>query len=272
LVAACLICGAVGLLMSVVVGVWLGRRAVTPLTEALALQRRFVADAGHELRTPLTLLSTRAQLLGQSLRTGADTTSMQSDVDGLVADARHLSGILDDLLVAADPRDVPTDEFVALPGLVTQIVESVRPLADERGISVSVTSEDEPTPVTGNRASLRRAVTALLDNAVRHANSTVRVSVSAQGRDVLVDVVDDGPGIAADVRTTLFDRFTSSSSDAATGDRRRYGLGLALVGEVADQHGGVVSVVDAGHQGATLRLRLPAARNGASASGRRTRP
>jgi signal transduction histidine kinase len=272
LVEACLICGAVGLLVSVAVGAWLGRRAVAPLTEALTLQRRFVADAGHELRTPLTLLSTRAQLVSQDLETGVDTTSMRSDVDGLVADARHLTDILDDLLVAADPRETPDDEIVVLPALVAQIVESGRPSADERGVVLTWTSADRPPPVHGNRASLRRAVTALLDNAVRHADAAVDVSIRQLGRDVVVDVVDDGPGIAPDVRTTLFDRFTSSKSDEAAGaPSRRYGLGLALVSEVAAQHGGAVSVVDTGRRGATLRLRLPAVRPAAAASGRDVR-
>lgn len=270
LVEACLVCGAAGLVVSGVVGVWLGRRAVTPLAEALAVQRRFVADAGHELRTPLTLLSTRAQLVSRSLRAGGDTGSVQSDVDGLVADAGNLAEILDDLLVAADPGDASNDEPVALPGLVEQVVASVAPLAEERGVRVSWTTDDEPAPVRGNRASLRRAMTALLDNAVRHAGSAVRVSVRQRGREVLVDVVDDGPGIAADVRTGLFDRFTRSSSDAVVGHRRRYGLGLALVSEVADQHGGAVSVVETGGRGATLRLRLPAARGVAPGEGVRS--
>ena len=89
----------------------------------------------------------------------------------------------------------------------------------------------------------------------------VQVSIRQLGRDVVVDVVDDGPGIAPDVRTTLFDRFTSSKSDEAAGaPSRRYGLGLSLVSEVAAQHGGAVSVVDTGRRGATLRLRLPAVR------------
>jgi two-component system OmpR family sensor kinase len=271
LVEACLICGAVGLLVSVVVGAWLGRRAVAPLTEALTLQRRFVADAGHELRTPLTLLSTRAQLVSQDLEAGVDATSMKSDVDGLVADARHLADILDDLLVAADPRETQ-DVVVVLPALVAQIVESGRPSVEKLGVVLTWTSEDQPPPVRGNRASLRRAVTALLDNAVRHADAAVEVSIRQLGRDVVVDVVDDGPGIAPDVRTTLFDRFTSSKSDEAAGaPSRRYGLGLALVSEVAAQHGGAVSVVDTGRRGATLRLRLPAMRPLASASGRDVR-
>jgi signal transduction histidine kinase len=268
LVAACLICGAAGLLASAAVGVWLGRRAVAPLTEALALQRRFVADAGHELRTPLTLLSTRAQLISQSFDGDLDQAAAKSDVDELVADAGHLTDILDDLLVAADPRTTADDELVDLSTLVTHVVMSVCPLADDRGVTVIWTADDERLPfVAGSRASLRRAMTALLDNAVRHANTEVCVSIEQRGGALVIDVADDGPGIAADVRTTLFDRFTSSTSDSHTESPRRYGLGLALVSEVAAQHGGAVSTVDTDRGGATLRLLLPAAPGLASTSG-----
>lgn len=267
LVEACLICGAAGLLASTAVGVWLGRRAVAPLTEALALQRRFVADAGHELRTPLTLLSTRAQLISHSFHGDLDQAAAKSDVDELVSDARHLTEILDDLLVAADPRTTTDDELVDLSTLVTKVVTSVRSLADERGVTVSLAAEEQLPLVAGNRAGLRRAVTALLDNAVRHADTEVRVSIERRGGAAVIDVADDGPGIAADVRTTLFDRFTSSTSDSQPEGPRRYGLGLALVSEVAARHGGAVSLVDTDHRGATLRLLLPAARDLASASG-----
>lgn len=259
LVEACLVCGLVGLVVSVGVGMGLGHRAVAPLTEALALQRRFVADASHELRTPLTLLSTRAQLVNRCLKIDTDKTLMASDVEGLVADARHLADILDDLLVAADPRGVTGDDIVTLPDLVAQIVESLRPLAEQRGVMVTCVSDDRLPPVVGNRPSLRRAVTALLDNATRHAGTSVRVSVRRLGKDVLVDVADDGPGIAPATRTTMFERFAGSASDDGSGTRH-YGLGLALVSEVAGKHGGSVSVVDTGRAGATLRLRLPASR------------
>ncbi|MGO1339597.1 MAG: sensor histidine kinase, partial [Cellulosimicrobium funkei] len=99
---------AVGVVLATVGGWWLGRRAVLPTAQALAMQRRFVADASHELRTPLTLLSTRAQLLRRRLeRPGPGTTEQVArDVDGLLEDTAALSDVLDDLLTAADTRSV----------------------------------------------------------------------------------------------------------------------------------------------------------------------
>jgi two-component system OmpR family sensor kinase len=255
LLTAFAVSGIAGLPLSAGVGCWQARRAVAPLATALALQRRFVADAGHELRTPLTLLSTRAQLIQRTL----SVASASSDVDGLVADARHLADILDELLLAADPRDRPAAELVRLPELVGQATDSARPLADGLGVTLACETTGEPAPVLGAHAGLRRALTALLDNAIRHADSEVLVTVGSIGRDVVVDVADDGPGIAPDVESTMFERFATSPSDARPGVRRRYGLGLALVSEVAARHGGSVSVVHTGRSGATLRLRLPSA-------------
>ncbi len=101
---AMLVAGGLGLVLAVLAGAWFARRAVRPLAAALALQRRFVADASHELRTPLTLLSTRTQLLRRHLRRGADADELTGEVDGVVTDARQLADILDDLLLAADTR------------------------------------------------------------------------------------------------------------------------------------------------------------------------
>jgi two-component system, OmpR family, sensor kinase len=259
LLEAFLIAGLAGLVVSAGIGFLLARLAVQPLATALTLQRRFVADAGHELRTPLTLLTTRAQLIRRALRTVADADlgTVRSDVERLVADAHHLTAILEDMLLAVDPREIRTDEQVSLPSVVADVVESARPLADEFGVVLSCATAGEPPPVAGAQAALRRAVTALVDNAIRHADGEVRVSISAGGGDVVVDVADDGPGIAPEIASTLFDRFATSPSDGLTGTSRRYGIGLALVSEIAARHGGTVSVAGSGHHGATLRLRIP---------------
>lgn len=260
LLEAFLFSGIAGLAVAVAVGIWLARRAVAPMASALALQRRFVADAGHELRTPLTLLSTRAQMIRRSIRQGADPETLRSDVDGLVRDAHQLTDILDDLLLAADPREMVERELVDLGAVAGQAVDSARPLADERGVKLVCAVGAAPPPVVGARASLRRAMIALLDNAIRHASGEVRLTVDMSGHHVVIDVSDDGPGLDPNLVPTLFERFATAPGDGRPGIRRRYGLGLALVSEIAARHGGSVSLVDNGRPGATFRLRLPADR------------
>ncbi|HVV23836.1 MAG TPA: HAMP domain-containing sensor histidine kinase [Pseudonocardiaceae bacterium] len=252
LLMAMLTAGGLGLALAVAAGVWFGHRAVRPMAAALALQRRFVADASHELRTPLTLLSTRTQLLRRHLRRGVDLDDLAHEVDGVAADSRHLADILDDLLLAADTRAARTED-VDLVALTNQATEAARPAAAQQGVVLTVRSDEAGLAVHGSRTALRRALTAMLDNAVRHAGSTVTVVVRRTGTRAVVEVTDDGPGVAPEILPHVFERFASTGE---TG-QRRYGIGLALVGEIAARHRGDVSATNAADGGAVLALTLP---------------
>ncbi|NUT18875.1 MAG: HAMP domain-containing histidine kinase [Hamadaea sp.] len=255
LLDALLLCGVLALILAAAGGAWLGHRAVQPLATAAALQRRFVADAGHELRTPLTLLHTRAQLLRRRMRTGADLDPRaDADLDALVDDSSRLADILDDLLVAADPRgDTPT-RLLDLREPVLRACEAARADARE-AVVIEHRSPNQVVPVRGTAGGLHRALASLIDNAVRHARSRVLVTTGTDGRDAIVEVSDDGPGIDPTMTERIFDRFASSGEAR----ERRYGLGLALVAEIADRHGGSVGAANLG-DGATLTLRIPLAK------------
>ena len=251
-----LIAGGVGVLLAALVATWLARRAMQPLAESLATQRRFVADASHELRTPLTLLSTRLQLVARRARNqggglGADA------LDGVLADTGRLTEILDDLLLAADSR-VAGRTTLDLAGLTRECVDAAAGTADDRGVQLVLVAPTE-VPVAGAATALRRAVTALVDNALEHAATRVEVGVAARSGTAVVTVADDGPGIAEAVRPRIFERFTSDREAGAPSSRRHYGIGLALVADVAASHDGSVSAVDRpdGGSGAVLTLTLP---------------
>jgi two-component system, OmpR family, sensor kinase len=247
--------GGLGLVLAVAAGVWFGRRAVRPMAAALALQRRFVADASHELRTPLTLLSTRVQLLRRHLRRDGHPDDLDDEVEGVVTDARQLADILDDLLLAADTRGGGTEpEAIDLVALTRQVVAAATPAAADRSVDLTCRFEQPSLPVLGTRGGLRRALTALLDNAVRYAATTVTVTASRVRSDVVVEIADDGPGVEPELLPFLFERFASTGD----GDQRHYGLGLALVSEIAARHGGGVSADNAPGGGAVLRLLVPA--------------
>ena len=247
--------GGLGVVLAALAGVVLAWRSLRPLAESLAMQRRFVADASHELRTPLTLLSTRVQLLSRQLRRGQ--TPAPGEIDGVLADTHRLGEILDDLLAAADTRRSVAHDEVDVGVVVAEAVESAVALAGEQGKELTVTGQDEAV-VRGSESSLRRAVIALVDNALDHATSAVTVDVSAARGSCQIAVTDDGPGIDAEVLPRMFQRFASTRE--ATSPRRHYGLGLALVADVAAAHGGKVSAAPRveGH-GAVLTLTLPLA-------------
>jgi signal transduction histidine kinase len=245
------------------------------MSAALALQRRFVADAGHELRTPLTLLGTRAQLLRRRLQqvvagdpprawsdcrpltVGTLTDRALDDVDGIVTDSAHLAAILDDLLLAADPLTARPQQVVDLTAVCRDAVRSAAPAAQDRGIMLHGPADaDGPVEVVGSAVALHRALTALVDNALRHARSSVSVAAGRERGHAVVAVADDGPGIDPKLAPRLFDRF-ATGAPAPGQDRRRYGLGLALVAEIAAAHGGDVAV--GVPPGTTLRISLPSA-------------
>jgi two-component system OmpR family sensor kinase len=251
--------GALALLVAAAFGAVLGRRAVRPLAEALELQRTFVADASHELRTPLTLLSTRAQLLNEAVQRGRVDDDVRADSAGIVSDVHRLGEVLEDLLVAADPAAQAPVEVVEVAGVVTDAVDSARAHAEQAGVTLRahVPPVSEATRVRGASAALRRAVLALVDNAIDHtpAQGAVTVVVERRGGDVVVTVSDTGPGIEPAAAKQLLQRFHSGGQRAG---RAHYGLGLALSHDVANRHGGHLRLLDS-DVGATFELTVPAA-------------
>ncbi|GAB3589625.1 HAMP domain-containing sensor histidine kinase [Angustibacter peucedani] len=251
----------VGIACAAAVGAFVGRRAVRPLGDALALQRRFVADASHELRAPLTVLSTRAQLLRRSIASDRTADGEQlAQADRVVDDARRLGDVVQDLLESAVLEHHGPDggraEPVDLAQLVREVVDHLQPLAAEAQVHVRAAPDPAEITVAGARTALRRAVGALVDNAVAHAGGgSVVVDVRADGPShVRVLVTDDGDGLDVEQARHLVQRFARGRrADASSG----YGLGLALVTEVARAHGGRLDVDGRPAEGATFALVLP---------------
>ncbi|WP_308116495.1 sensor histidine kinase [Leifsonia poae] len=235
------------------------RRAVNPLGRALAIQRTFVQDASHELRTPLAVLDARLQLLQRSLPPADPSTDVVAE---LRADTRTLIDVVNDLLLAAD--DSREDDPAAATPVVAPVAKAVnamRMLAGQRSIEIALDSEGDPStlvPATG----IQRCTTALLDNALTHApdGSTVLVTVRSAHRQVILRVADAGPGIQGIEPERIFDRFARAPRQHTSPTQRlSFGIGLALVREIAVRHGGSVTVAETGPRGTVLELVLPEA-------------
>ena len=243
----------VSLLVAAALGVLIGRRAVRPLAEALALQRTFVADASHELRTPVTLLSTRVQVLERGLPPDLPD-QLRDDLSGIRADVQRLGGVIEDLLVAATPDLHEHRTSVDLREIVHDVVTSARAHADTRGVTLDVEDDGEARATVAEPA-VRRAVLSLVDNAVDHTPSggSVTVATRHSRQHVTVTVADTGPGLSEDAARQVFERFHSGGHRAG---RAHYGLGLALTNDVALRHGGELSVQPSA-AGAVFQLKLP---------------
>ena len=278
-VAGLVVLGLGGVVFAGLVTVVIARRAVRPLGEALRLQRQFVADASHELRTPLAVLDARLQALQRAIAGGAATADerVTADLARLRDDSRALVDVVGDLLEAAgrDPSEAEPAEPVAVDDVVEDVLRSMAVLAEERGVALQHDGA-AAARVRVAPASLRRAVLALVDNALSHApsGSTVTVATRVDGGAAVLSVTDRGAGITGIDPARVFDRFaradpppaapaapaTSATPTAGPGRRRpSFGIGLALVREIALRHGGSVRVATTAATGTTLELALPVA-------------
>jgi two-component system, OmpR family, sensor histidine kinase MprB len=219
------------------------------LEQAVAAQRQLVADASHELRTPLTSLRTNFEVL---MRPGElpDESRRRLERD-VHRQFDEMAALVGDIVELARDGEATTDEDdVRLDVLVADAVER----AERNRSDVGFALVSQPTLVRGVPARLDRAVTNLLDNAAKWSppGEVVEVAVEGAGK---VSVRDHGPGIADDDLPFIFDRFYRS---AEARNLPGSGLGLAIVRQVAEAHGGQVTVERPPDGGTRFVLTVPA--------------
>ncbi|CAM5264311.1 Adaptive-response sensory-kinase SasA [Streptomyces antimycoticus] len=254
----------------------LGRTLNTTLDRlhaALEQQQRFVADASHELRTPLAALRIELELA----LTRPATTDWPRTVRDALGDTLRLQRLAADLLLLArldaearnhDPH-FATREHVDLNDLVRDEVARRHPPPHVAlTLHLGNAPAHEPVLVHGHRSLLARVLGNLLDNAERHATSTVTVRLTHRldQHQAVLEVFDDGPGIPPQHRTRVFERFTRLD-DARTKDSGGgAGLGLALAHHITTLHHGTLRITDSPH-GAHLTACLPTAADSQAISG-----
>ena len=222
------------------------------LDAAARQQRDFVANASHDLQSPLA--SFRAQL--EVAMAHPEATDWEATAAALHAEGDRMEQLVRDLLFLAredSGETEPPQQLVDLDDVVLE--ESARVRAG--GTTVVDTSRVTAAPVRGNRDDLGRLVRNLLENARDHAAGVVDVTLSNGSHEVTLTVEDDGPGVPAEHRDRVFERFyrADPSRDRATTGT---GLGLAIVRSVAERHHGTVELAD-GSRGARFVVRLPSA-------------
>lgn len=230
-------------------------RAFDGLARSEARMRTFVAEASHELRTPLTALGGFADVL---LRGGArdDPEASARLLAGLRREVSRMQRLVDDLLTlarldaGAPLRRAPVD----LHALTESVLEQFRPLAAGRGLAVDSTVA---VVVEADADRLRQVLLNLVGNAVRHTGDDGSITVRLARTDgaAVLEVIDDGEGMDAEVRARAFDRFVRGLE--GSGRSGGAGLGLAIVAGIVAAHGGTVSLESARGRGTSVRVVVP---------------
>jgi signal transduction histidine kinase len=238
-------------------------RAFAAMQEALRRQesarRAFVATASHELRTPLTSLQWTLELLEEDLHTGrVDLDDAQRQVASAQVELRRLGRLASELLdLSRLDADVELrSEPVELGELSRAVAAEFEVRARDHVVTLDVTPPIGPCWGRGDPGAIARIVRILLDNALRFAppGEPVRVTTAYHGAHATIEVADRGPGVLADEREVIFDRFQRGS---ATGGEGGFGLGLAIGRELAERQGGTLVLAPGDGPGARFVLSLP---------------
>ena len=225
---------------------------------ALERERRFVADAGHELRTPLAVLQTELELANRRPRSREE---LMVTVTAAQHETERLARLTEELLFLAagddDRREIPRLRERVTPVLDDALL-ALATRAAERQVTLGLDA-DPTLEASISTPLLRRAVENLLENALRYAPAGSQVSTRARSEDgqLVIEVLDEGPGFPVEFLPHAFERFRRAD-DARTRDAGGTGLGLAIVLAVARAHGGTAAAANDPTGGAVVGLRFPA--------------
>ena len=223
------------------------------LNDAFAAQRQFTGNAAHELRTPLALLQAQLELFS------AEHPDMQPETAEFLSLLREqterLTRLTKTLLEMSNLRQVARNERIRLAPMIEEIFTDLAPLSDKCG--VTLTAEGDGL-MTGSDALIYRLIFNLTENAVKYnrPGGSVRVSVAQEPEKLLIRVSDNGCGIPEEYQQSIFQPFFRVDKSRS----REYGgagLGLSLVWEIADIHGGSVRVEESSKNGTVIAAEFP---------------
>ncbi len=220
------------------------------VSEALNMQRNFVADVSHELRTPLTTVRGNLALLR---RTPPLPPADQADIlNDLIEESERLSRLVNDLLVLAraDAGRSLKQEPIPMKALVAEVCRQTRQLDRQRDII----EDAENVTVMGDRDALKQVLLILLDNALKHSYGMITVSAEKTiENQVTLRVHDEGPGMSPETLDHVFDRFYRGEERSK---KAGFGLGLSIAKALVEGQDGTIEITSRPGEGVTIEIRL----------------
>lgn len=229
--------------------------AYQKLAEQDLARNEFLTSIAHELRTPLMVASGYLHTLKKGILSGDQLTST---IEIVSRNVDQIVNLTNDLLFLQEQDLVLRDfQSVNLPAIVTKVVESYQNKAKSKGVTIRVRNNPNLPAIQGDETSLERAITGLVDNAIKfsHPNGTVDIRFADLGNHVSISVVDYGIGIDPQIRPRIFDRFfhlEKSGDEIYDG----LGIGLSITRQVIQQHRGILDVDSEPGKGTTFTISL----------------
>ena len=223
------------------------------LKEGFEREKRFAADAAHELRTPLAALKTQAQVALHSNDIEEKNLALQK----LIASVNRSTHIVQQLLTMSrlvpEAAHIDGKDLVNLSKLTREILAMLAPSAVEKQIDLELESDAKNLTIYGNSTALGILIRNLVDNSIRYCNENgqILVRLSKIKDELMLEVSDNGPGIPAELRSRVFERFFRVLGNKSPGS----GLGLAIVQQICELHNGRV-ILDAPKEGTGLIVRV----------------
>ncbi len=230
-----------------------------PIRVARDRERRFLADAAHELRTPLSVMKSGNEVV---LRGETDISPrlkrlLTENVEEIDSLTRIANGLL--LLASEKEKVIDAESATQIYDVIASVVKKLTPRTQERQLSISFTSDEnaKASTVCGNKTDLARAFENLIENAIKYTkpSGSVRVSLERTGNAAVIVVSDTGIGISKEDLAHVFEPFFRA--DTARTSMEGSGLGLSIVSEIVEAHGGKMNIESELGVGTIVRVTLP---------------
>lgn len=223
------------------------------LSNTFRAQRQFSANAAHELRTPLAVMRTKLEVFEKNKK--PSDTDYQETVNMIRMQTSRLSHVIDILLEMTDLQSAQKQDHISLADMAEEVICDLTAVAEKKNITIS--QNPGTAEIIGNDTLVYRAIYNLVENAIKYNNPGGKVTVSIKEDTEYANVIirDNGPGIAQEDWQHIFEPFFRIDKSRSR-DMGGAGLGLALVKEIARQHGGDVYVVQSSKNGTEITLKL----------------
>ena len=245
-------------------GTWLAVEDVSELRRLQLIRAEFIGNLSHELRTPVTNVGLLAETLARDVDAAGDAVpaKVRERVARIEIEAGHLGQMIAEMLdlsrIESGGPMVLIDELDPA-ALAASVAERLHVYAERQAIALAVEVDGDVPTVRGDEERLAQALVNLVHNAIKFSpdGAPVVIRVARRGPDVAIAVTDEGPGIPADARTRIFERFYKVDRSRARGGGT--GLGLAIARHIVEGHGGRIELESREDRGSTFTVVLPVA-------------